>query len=349
MPLASAAGILRATGYARLVLPTEASPLTLPDFEDALAHSGFSPLRRADVTTVQVNVGRRCNQACHHCHVDAGPKRTERMDEHTAARVLALLAASPGITTLDVTGGAPELWDGFRGLVAGAAALGRRVLDRCNLTVLLEPGQEDTAAFLAANGAGIVASLPCYGSENVDRQRGSGVFERSLEALRRLNALGYGRPGSALTLHLVYNPLGPALPPDQTNLEARYRDELGRHFGIEFHRLLALTNLPIARFAHALERDGHYAEYLSLLAHHFNPATVPGLMCRSLVSVSYDGTLHDCDFHQMLGIPLGGRPRTIFDLEAAAGLYGDRIATARHCFGCTAGAGSSCGGAIEAA
>jgi radical SAM/Cys-rich protein len=269
------------------------------------------------------------------------------MDERTAARVLRLLERSPGVATLDITGGAPELWSGFRGLVAGAAALGRRVLDRCNLTVLLEPGQEDTAEFLAAHGVDIVASLPCYGSENVDRQRGSGVFERSIEALRRLNALGYGHAGSALRLDLVYNPLGPSLPPDQRSLELRYREELASRFGIEFQRLLVLANLPIARFAHDLEREGRHEEYLSLLVHHFNPAIVQGLMCRSLVSVGYDGSLHDCDFNQMLAMPLGGRPRTVFDLETLDGLAGEPIVTDRHCFGCTAGAGSSCGGAIE--
>jgi len=274
--------------------------------------------------------------------------RANVMDARTAARVLELLARSPGVLTLDVTGGAPELWDGFRSLIKGAVALGRRVLDRCNLTVLLEKGQEETADFLAANGVGIVASLPCYGSENVDRQRGSGVFDRSLEALRRLNALGYGRAGSRLTLDLVYNPLGATLPPDQTSLETRYREELGARFGIVFHRLLALANLPIARFAHQLERDGRYEEYLSLLVHHFNPATVPGLMCRHLVSVGYDGSLHDCDFNQMLGMPLGGRTRTVFDLETLDGFEHEPVATAVHCFGCTAGAGSSCGGAIDA-
>ena len=321
--------------------------MTVARFEDVIASRGLPPLRRGAVTTLQVNVGKRCNQACHHCHVDAGPKRTERMDERTAAQVLRLLGLSPGVATLDITGGAPELWSGFRGLVAGAAALGRRVLDRCNLTVLLEPGQEDTAEFLAAHGVDIVASLPCYGSENVDRQRGSGVFERSIEALRRLNALGYGHAGSALRLDLVYNPLGPSLPPDQRSLERRYRQELASRFGIAFQRLLVLANLPIARFAHDLEREGGHEEYLSLLVHHFNPATVQGLMCRSLVSVGYDGSLHDCDFNQMLAMPLGGRPRTVFDLESRDGLAGEPIVTDRHCFGCTAGAGSSCGGAIE--
>ena len=317
-----------------------------PSFDDTLALRGVPPLRRAPTTTLQVNVGKRCNQACHHCHVDAGPKRTERMDRGTADRVLALLAASPTVRTLDVTGGAPELSDQFRRLVRGARALGCSVIDRCNLTVLFEPGQEDTADFLAAHEVAVVASLPCYTPENVERQRGRGVFEKSIAALRRLNALGYGEPGSPLALDLVYNPLGPSLPPPQAELEQRYRDELGRGFGVRFHHLLAFANLPIARFAADLERQGRAAEYHALLVHHFNPATVPGLMCRTLVSVGYDGRLYDCDFDQMLGLALGAGPRTVFDLDDLEGLAGARIATGRHCFGCTAGAGSSCSGAL---
>ncbi len=323
-------------------------PMSVHSFETELARHGLPPLRRGRVTTLQVNVGKRCNQACHHCHVDAGPKRTERMDARTAARVLELLERSPGVATLDITGGAPELWDGFRELVAGGVALGRSVIDRCNLTVLLEPGQEDTADFLARHGVAIVASLPCYGPENVDRQRGRGVFDRSIAALRRLNALGYGMPGSPLSLDLVYNPQGPSLPPEQATLEERYHEELSRGFGIEFHHLLALANLPIARFAEDLVRQGRHAEYLSLLVHHFNPATVAGLMCRSLVSVAYDGRLHDCDFNQMAAMPLGGGARTVFELDSLAELENDPILTAAHCFGCSAGAGSSCGGAIAA-
>jgi len=316
-----------------------------PDFGRTLAGHGLA-LRRAQPDTLQVNVGKRCNQACHHCHVDAGPKRTERMAPETVARVLALLEASPTLATLDVTGGAPELHPQFRELVAGGAALGRRVIDRCNLTVLLEPGQEDTADFLAAHEAAIVASLPCYEVENVDRQRGRGVHAKSLEALARLNALGYGRSDGRLRLDLVYNPLGPSLPPDQAELEARYRHELHARHGIAFDRLLAFANLPIARFAAELAREGRHDAYLALLAHHFNPATVPGLMCRHLVSVAWDGTLHDCDFDQMLGLPLGAGPRTIFELEDVTALAGAAIATGPHCFGCTAGAGSSCGGAL---
>jgi len=318
-----------------------------PDFVQTLADHGLT-LRRAIPTTLQVNVGKRCNQACHHCHVDAGPKRTERMAPSTVARVLAVLAANPVLETLDVTGGAPELHPEFRALVAGARALGRRVIDRCNLTVLLEPGQDDTAAFLAEHGVEIVASLPCYEAENVDRQRGRGVHAKSLEALGRLNALGYGRSGGRLRLDLVYNPVGPALPPDQAGLEARYRHELETRHGIGFDHLLALANLPIARFAADLVRQGRHDAYLSLLAHHFNPATVPGLMCRHLVSVAWDGALHDCDFDQMIGLPLGAGPRTIFGLDDVRSLAGAPIETGPHCFGCTAGAGSSCAGALVA-
>jgi radical SAM/Cys-rich protein len=263
-----------------------------------------------------------------------------------AEQVLALLARAPQLSTLDLTGGAPELCAQFRPLVSGARALGREVIDRCNLTVLFEPGQEDTAEFLAAHGVRVVASLPCYTEENVDAQRGRGVFERSLAALARLNQLGYGRPESPLVLDLVYNPLGASLPPPQASLEARYREELRRLGGIEFHHLFTLTNMPIRRFAHALARDGQHEAYLSLLVSHFNPATVPALMCRHTLSVGWDGALYDCDFNQMLGLPLGGRPRRIGDLEDPSALDGGAIATGPHCFGCTAGAGSSCGGAL---
>jgi radical SAM/Cys-rich protein len=317
-----------------------------PSFDETLARHAVAPLRRAAPTTLQVNVGRRCDLACHHCHVEAGPKRSESMDGRTARRVLELLARNRGLAWLDLTGGAPELNAEFRGLVEGARSLGRRVIDRCNLTVLFEPGQEDTAEFLAAHGVKVVASLPCYTSENVDAQRGRDVFARSIEALRWLNRLGYGRPGSPLELDLVYNPLGASLPPPQAALEARYRAELGERFGIAFHHLLTLTNMPIKRFAHALARDGKHAEYLSLLVNHFNPATLPGLMCRTLVSVGFDGELYDCDFNQMLEIPLGAGRRSVFDGPDLGWLAGRPVATAIHCHGCTAGAGSSCGGAL---
>ena len=315
-------------------------------FDDLLARRGQAPLRRGRLTTLQVNVGKRCNQACHHCHVDAGPLRREQMDLRTAERVLTLLECNPGIELLDLTGGAPELCPHFRRLVSGGRSLGRRVIDRCNLTVLFERGQEDTAHFLAQEKAAIVASLPCYGPENVDRQRGRGVFQQSIAALQQLNGLGYGLPGSALTLDLVYNPVAPALPPPQAELEARYREELGQHFGISFHRLLTLTNMPIARFAADLARQGRQAEYMSLLVNHFNPATLPGVMCRSLISVGYDGRLYDCDFNQMLEIPLGAGARTVWDDDALESLAEAPIATGLHCLGCTAGAGSSCGGAL---
>jgi radical SAM/Cys-rich protein len=343
------------------------------NFAAVLAEHGLSELRRAELTTLQVNVGKRCDLACHHCHVEAGPKRTETMDARTAARVIELLRANPGIGTLDLTGGAPELNESFRDLVRAARGLGREVIDRCNLTVLLEPGQEDTAEFLATQRVKVVASLPCYTAGNVDAQRGKRVFERSVAALRQLNALGYARPGTGLALDLVYNPLGPSLPPDQSGLEVTYRSHLREEFGIEFDRLATITNMPIKRFAHALERDGRHAEYMGLLVNHFNPGTVPALMCRFLVSVGWDGALYDCDFNQMLElpasfaqraqvsrselqasedhkrgerIPSGARPRTIWDIDDFSELTGAPIATDSHCFGCTAGAGSSCGGAL---
>ena len=318
-----------------------AAPTT---FDATLAARGLPALARAETTTLQVNVGLRCDLACHHCHVEAGPKRTEALDEALAERVLHVLARNPQLATLDLTGGAPELNPHFRALVRGARALGRRVIDRCNLTVLFEPGQEDTAAFLAAEGAEVIASLPCYTPSNVDAQRGKRVYERSLEALRRLNAHGYARPASGLSLSLVYNPLGAFLPPPQAKLEADYRRELGA-LGIAFDRLLTITNLPIRRFARELARRGEHEAYLALLVNHFNPATVPSLMCRTTLSVAWDGALYDCDFNQAVALPLRG-PRTLFALEDVGALAGGAIATAAHCYGCTAGAGSSCGGAL---
>ncbi len=317
------------------------------DFAKHLEGEGLAPLRRGPVRTLQVNVTRRCNLACHHCHVESGPKRSEALDRRGAERVLELLAGNPGVEVLDLTGGAPELSEHFRPLVAGARALGRRVIDRCNLTVLFEPGQEDTAAFLAAHRVEVVASLPCYTRENVEQQRGRGVFDGSLAALRLLNSLGYGLPGSPLRLDLVYNPLGASLPPAQPELERRYRAELRQLFGLEFQRLLTLTNMPIKRFARELARSGRQAAYLALLVNHFNPETVPELMCRTLLSVGYDGRLHDCDFNQMLDLELPGAARTIWDVDDLGTLAGAPIATASHCFGCTAGAGSSCGGALS--
>jgi len=340
-------------GVTRPAPSRSASPVSEPPHADAaaferhLAGAGAPPLRRGRITTLQVNVGLRCNLACHHCHVESGPKRTERLDARGVARVLELLARNPGVGTLDLTGGAPELHDGFRDLVRGARALGRRVIDRCNLTVLEEPGQADTAAFLAAHGVEIVASLPCYGQENVDAQRGRGVFEGSIRALRALNALGYGRGDGDLRLDLVYNPVGAFLPPAQAELELEYKERLAADFGVVFDRLLTLTNMPIKRFAHQLVRDGEWAAYMGLLVNHFDARNLEAVMCRSLISVGQDGTLYDCDFNQALDLPPPGPRRTLFDVDDLGALEGARIATGPHCFGCTAGAGSSCGGALR--
>ena len=316
------------------------------DFDAQLRREGLEPLRRGAVTTLQLNIGITCNLACHHCHVESGPKRTEQMDRRGAERVLELLAENPQVELLDLTGGAPEMNEHFRFVAEGARELGRRVIDRCNLTILYEPGHEDTAEFLARHEVEIVASLPCYTRENVDAQRGRGVFGKSIDALRWLNALGYGLPQSPLRLDLVYNPLDASLPPEQKTLEERYRAELRELFGIEFHALLTLANMPIKRFAHALHREGQYAEYMSLLVNHFNPATLPHLMCRNLLSIGYDGRLYDCDFNQALDLPLPGPARSIWELDDLGQLEGRPIATASHCFGCTAGSGSSCGGAL---
>ena len=321
-------------------------PVNLPSFDHTLRRNGRFPLARETVRTLQVNSTTRCNLACHHCHVESSPKRTEAMDLRTSERVLELLAHSPGVETLDLTGGAPELHAHFRQLVSGARRLGRRVIDRCNLTVLYEPGQEDTARFLAEQEVAVVASLPCYTKQNVEAQRGRHVFDKSIEALRWLNRLGYGQPGSPLVLDLVYNPLGATLPPDQAELERTYHQELRELFGIEFHRLYTITNMPIKRFADMLLRRGEYEAYLSLLVNHFNSASVPHLMCRSLVSVGYDGQLYDCDFNQMLELPLGGSRRSVWDIESLEKLDGESIAVGSHCYGCTAGSGSSCGGTL---
>jgi len=324
---------------------------TEPDFAQALGAHGLAPLRRGRVRTLQVNVGKLCNMACHHCHVDAGPKRTEIMPQDVALRVMEVLAKNPEIELLDLTGGAPELNPNFRTLVTEARRLGRRVIDRCNLSVLFEPGMFDLPEFLARHEVTIVASLPCYQQKNVDQQRGRGAFDKSIEALLALNAIGYGQPDSPLTLDLVYNAVGAFLPPMQDTLEARYKAELARAFDIRFHRLLTITNMPIKRFAQFLEREGRYEAYMSLLVNHFNPRTCDGLMCRSLVSVGWDGTLYDCDFNQMLELPLGAAREeaihTISDVNDLGLLEGRPVAVASHCFGCTAGSGSSCSGAIS--
>lgn len=320
---------------------------TKPGFAAALAEHGHPPLSRKPLTTLQINLGKRCNLACLHCHVGAGPKRKERMDARTAGRVLDLLAQTPEIELVDLTGGAPELNPQFRRLVKVARAHGRRVIDRCNLTVLWEPNQDDLPEFLAEQRVEVVASLPCYGPENVDKQRGRGAFAGSIRALRRLNGLGYGQPGSELSLTLVYNPVGPALPPAQGPLEACYRERLREDFGIEFHHLITITNMPLDRFAATLQREDKLETYQDLLQSNFNPDTLAHLMCRTLISVSWDGALFDCDFNQMQGLPIANRPRSIWDIEDFGTLGRGLVATGLHCFGCTAGAGSSCSGALQ--
>ena len=308
----------------------------------------FPALTRVALDTLQVNVGYRCNQACTHCHVDAGPKRSEAMDGATVALVLDVLRRRR-IGTLDVTGGAPELNVHFRELVAQARRLGAHVIDRCNLTVLFEPGQEDLADFLAARQVEIVASLPCYLEDNVDRQRGHGVFAMSIRALQRLNALGYGVPGSGLALSLVYNPQGPVLPPPQAQLERDYRRVLEQRHGIRFTRLYALCNMPIKRFAHALARDGALDHYLRLLRAAHRDANLEQVMCRTLVSVDWRGYLYDCDFNQMLDLPPAatGRRRPHLRDLLVGDLAGRPITVGAHCYGCTAGQGSGCGGALD--
>jgi len=312
-----------------------------------LVGTDFPPLARRRLETLQVNVGYVCNQSCLHCHVNAGPTRTEAMSREIADQVLAYLAAS-GASALDITGGAPELNPHFRHLVTGARALGARVIDRCNLTVLFQPGQEDLARFLADNRVDIVASLPCYTAELVDKQRGAGVYDASIAAIRVLNELGYGCEGSGLTLDLVYNPQGPSLPPAQQKLEADYKRILGEQRGIVFNQLYTLANMPIQRFGSTLVSKGQFNDYMNLLRSAHSDANLDSVMCRSLVSVDYLGYLYDCDFNQMLGLPLhvSGRPRTHLKDVIGRDLDGNSIVVRDHCYGCTAGQGSSCGGAL---
>jgi radical SAM/Cys-rich protein len=312
-----------------------------------LAATTFPPLKRQALETLQVNLGYKCNQSCLHCHVNAGPNRTEMMDSATADLVLEV-AQARNINTLDLTGGAPELSPHFRHLVQSARALNIRVIDRCNLTILSEPGQADLAEFLADEGVEVVASLPCYSVANVDRQRGEGVFDRSIAGLQALNALGYGQDDSDLVLNLVYNPQGAVLPPPQGALQADYKRELGRHFGIRFNHLFALTNMPIQRFGSTLISKGSFQSYLQLLKGAYQPHNLDTVMCRSMISVDWQGDLYDCDFNQMLGLHarVGSRIRShLRDLLADDG-EGDAIRVAEHCYGCTAGQGSSCGGAL---
>jgi radical SAM/Cys-rich protein len=312
-----------------------------------LEQHSFPAIRRGRLETLQVNLGYRCNQSCLHCHVNAGPTRTEQMDDATLESVVAFLAAGRA-AALDVTGGAPELHPRFRFLVERARSLGVRVMDRCNLTVLEEPGQEATAGFLARQQVEIVASLPCYTLELVDRQRGKGVYEASIRVLKKLNALGYGMPDSGLALNLVYNPQGPSLPPAQDQLEADYKRILGESHGIRFNSLYTLANMPIARFGSMLVSKKQFAPYMDLLRSSHRDENLEAVMCRSLVSVDWQGTVYDCDFNQMLGVPLriAGRPRVKLSDLLERHLEGNPVAVRDHCFGCTAGQGSSCGGAL---
>jgi radical SAM/Cys-rich protein len=313
-----------------------------------LSQTDFPAIRRLALQTLQVNLGYRCNQSCLHCHVAASPQRTEMMDDATVSLVLQVLQRR-GVQTLDLTGGAPELNPHFRRLVEQARGLGVRVIDRCNLTILSEPGHEDLANFLAAQGVEVTASLPCYSPANVDRQRGDGVFERSIAGLRQLNGLGYGRPGSGLVLNLVYNPQGPSLPPPQAALQADYKRELMQHFGICFDHLFVLTNMPVQRFGSTLVSKGTFGSYMQLLRGAYRAENLATVMCRSLLSVDYQGDLYDCDFNQMLGLRarLGKASKPhLRDLLGQDGVD-EIIRVADHCYGCTAGQGSSCGGALD--
>lgn len=324
------------------------SPAITNRFTEKIAQGGLPQLRARSVSTLQINVGKLCNQACRHCHVDAGPHQTSaaiNMGEAIATEVLRVLR-DQRIGNLDVTGGAPELNPHFRRLISEATSLGVHVIDRCNLSVLLEPGQQDLAGFLAAHKVEIVASLPFYSLDRTDRQRGAGAFDKSITALRLLNSLGYGGANGELVLNLVYNPVGAYLPGDQRQLEADYKRELDRHFGIRFNKLYCITNMPIARFAEWLERSGNAEAYRQRLLDAFNPAAVGNVMCRDLISVGPDGSLYDCDFNQMLGLPTEpGAPRNIRDFDRRR-LAERAIVTGEHCLGCTAGAGSSCGGSV---
>lgn len=315
-------------------------------FQRRLSACGFETLRRSQLRTLQINVGKLCNQTCTHCHVDAGPDRRESMSRETAGDVIEFLARSQ-VNTLDITGGAPEMNPHFRLLVARARELSKQVIDRCNLTILLAKGFTDLPEFLAEHQVNVVASLPCYLEENCDAQRGSGAFVKSITAIRRLNVLGYGRPDTALELNLVYNPIGTGLPPDQAQLEQAYREQLQERYSIQFNRLFTITNMPVSRFLDDLMQREQYELYMQKLIDSFNPGTIDELMCRSLVSVDWRGYLFDCDFNQMLDLPLVDRNRRLHISELDELKLRERsIQTANHCFGCTAGCGSSCTGSL---
>lgn len=308
----------------------------------------FPHIKRFALDTLQINLGYKCNQTCLHCHVNAGPDRKEMMSAETVDQVIAFLDAS-GAKNIDLTGGAPELSPEFRRLVRAARERGVRVIDRCNLTILEEPGQEDLAQFLADHQVEIVASLPCYSEDNVDKQRGKGVFDKSIRGLKALNGLGYGQTDSGLTLNLVYNPQGPSLPPNQQKLEADYHRFLFDQFGVVFNQLFTITNMPIQRFGSTLISKGQFEAYMDLLVQSFVPANLDSVMCRSLISIDWKGYVYDCDFNQMLGLPLeqGDRLRSHLTDLMGHDLTGNPIVVRDHCYGCTAGQGSSCGGALK--
>ncbi len=315
------------------------------NFTQTLELHDLPDLHRTQLSELQINLGYLCNQACEHCHVDAGPKRTELMDWETMEKVLSW-AERAGIRSVDLTGGAPEMNPHFRELIVAFQDQGAAIISRCNLTILMEPGFEGMAKWYADHKIRLVSSLPCYTRENVEQQRGKGVFGKSIDALLRLNDFGYAQDPD-LPLDLVYNPGGAFLPPAQASLEQDYKTHLKEDFGIEFSRLLTITNLPIKRFEHYLKRSGQLESYLSLLVENFNPCTVSNLMCRQLISVDWQGNVYDCDFNQMLEMPLGGVTRKkLWDLDVGE-LGGSPIAVGKHCYGCTAGAGSSCGGALN--
>ncbi|NOZ08133.1 MAG: radical SAM/Cys-rich domain protein [FCB group bacterium] len=314
-------------------------------FSQLLKKHGVDFSRRR-VSTLQVNLGKLCNQACLHCHVNAGPGRKEIMDKGTIDRLLDLIDASTTLCTVDLTGGAPELNPYFRYFVHELTRLKVKIIDRCNLTVLLEPGQEDTAEFLRDHGVEIYSSMPCYLRENVDAQRGGGVYDKSIKALQQLNDLGFGQPGMGLILNLVYNPGGISLPPDQSKLQKDYKERLYRDWGIEFNELFTITNMPIKRFKKYLEREGLYDKYMGLLEENFNPVAALNVMCREMISVDWRGHIYDCDFNQMLELPVGNQTTTVWEIDGLETLDGYPITCGRHCFGCTAGAGSSCGGEV---
>lgn len=336
--------LLSAASEQRRVLEDPGS--ALPFFAKKLAESGLPELRATELEVLQLNLGRMCNQTCVHCHVDAGPDRKERMSREVMEDCLRSLDAHP-VRTVDLTGGAPEMHPAFRWFVERLSETGCHIIVRCNLTIILANKKyHDLPEFYRKHRVEVVSSLPFYTADRTDRQRGKGVFEHSIEALKMLNAVGYGMPDSDLELNLVYNPAGAFLPGSQDELEKQFKRSLMADHGIQFHKLFAITNLPISRFLEYLVRTEHYVGYMERLVNAFNPAAVAGVMCRNMVSVSHDGSIYDCDFNQMLDLPLSaGMPRHIRDL-ADANVAGRLIVTGRHCYGCTAGAGSSCGGSV---